>query len=103
MDNVTDYSTEGHNCCAKNLGYFIGVNGTQTKTNPNSTSSSSSGLSTGAKAGIGVGVGLAGVALLIVVGVFIYVRHSRRSRAARNTADPPEPKYAPVEQAPPGE
>ncbi|KAK5073407.1 hypothetical protein LTR70_010283 [Exophiala xenobiotica] len=129
MDNTTDYSTEGHNCCAKKLGYFIGVNRTQTKTNPNDTSSStsssifssapaapsasppasstasssSSGLSTGAKAGIGVGVGLAGVAVLIGVGVFIYVRHSRRSRAARNTADPLRPKYAPVEQAPPGE
>ena len=121
MDNATDYSSEGKACCAAGNGFFVGVNGTQVKTNPNDTSSSapsatsssaansttasssSSGLSTGAKAGIGVGVGIAAVAVLIGVGVFTYVRHSRKSRAARDTADALEPKYAPVEQAPPGE
>ena len=96
-------------CCKAGDGLFV-VNGTETMQNPNSTTISSSstlptttatpttspssspsttaipttpgpgGLPSGAKIGLGVGVGVG--AVLVIIGVYLLVRHSRRSRDA---------------------
>jgi hypothetical protein len=99
-------------CCKAGDGLFV-VNGTETTQNPNSTTISSSsmlptttttspssssstsaipatsepgGLSSGAKIGLGVGVGVG--AVLAIIGVYLLVRHSRRSRDAHANYPP---------------
>jgi hypothetical protein len=102
-------------CCKAGDGLFV-VNGSETTQNPNSTTISSSsmlptttaapttspssspsataipttsgpgGLSSGAKIGLGVGVGVGGV--LVIIGVYLLARHSRRSRDAHTNYRP---------------
>jgi hypothetical protein len=96
-------------CCKAGDGLFV-VNGSETTENPNSTTTSSSsmfpttspssppsstaipttsgpgGLSSGAKIGLGVGVGVG--AVLVIIGVYLLARHSRRSRKAHTNYHP---------------
>jgi hypothetical protein len=95
-------------CCKAGDGLFV-VNGTETTQNPNATTTSTlsmlsttvapttspfsspsasaisapsapGGLSSGAKIGLGVGIGLGVSAVLAIIGAYLLVRHSHRSR-----------------------